>query len=1035
MTIVIVLLAAISSLSIGISLSYFFNSELLFGVILVNFVSAVSVSFILSYPIIYILKDFVSISKSLELKTSELLEINIFHKTLFTELPHSVILVKDGKATNCNPLTLEIFGCETESEILNAAPSEFSPEYQPNGQLSIKLLGEYLNRVANGEKIHFTWQHIKKDKTPFWAEIWLKKIELNNEIYIQAITQDISTKVKNENLIIRQYEDLKLKGKELEKSQLFHQTLFNEFSQAILIFKDGKFINVNNNTLKLFGYENRKDFIGTHPMDLSPEYQPNGTSSKEEIEQHIKKVINGESLHFKWQHLKKDKTPFWAKIWLKRIVIEDEIFIQSITEDITHKLKKDETIIFQNKKLLKKEKELQDSLDYNKYIIEFTPSAIFTVSLDKKITFWNKQAELITEYSQDEIIGKDCSEFAISPCDEFCSLFDIHNAKTVSNKLSKIKTKSGKIKYVEKNTDYIYDNDGNKSGGIESFIDVTKRILNEEHIKEVSKTLEKSEKLYKAIFEESHDAIFLVYDNKFMKCNPKTLEVFGCENFNEIINHNPADFSPEYQKNGRKSSDIIPILLKDAYNGIPQTFEWIHKQKNGTNFNALVSLKSITLDNKTYIQAVVRDITQNVENIKKIELTNTKLKASYSKLKFQTKELEYQKIEIEKQKEKAEDATLKAEKASYYKSIFLANMSHEIRTPLNGILGITNILKEGILSDKQKELTDILKTSGNNLLTIINDIIDYSKIEANQLDLESISINLKNEISEVYKILEYKTRNKKLDFKLNFDDEIPKNIIADPIRIKQVIINFVNNAIKFTNKGYVEIKISLNRKTENNVNITFKVIDTGIGIPKSAIQLLFTEFHQVDATTTRKYGGSGLGLAISKRLVGLMNSKIDVQSELGKGSIFSFSADFEISNEKELITIDNLTDYKIENIIILLVDDNPINIKVAEYVLKKITNNILIATNGKEAFELYKTTPIDVILMDIQMPVMDGYEATKKIREYEIDVQKTPCDIIALTANALKGEKEKCLYVGMNDYLSKPFKPESLITIIKNHKL
>jgi len=380
----------------------------------------------------------------------------------------------------------------------------------------------------------------------------------------------------------------------------------------------------------------------------------------------------------------------------------------------------------------------------------------------------------------------------------------------------------------------------------------------------------------------------------------------------------------------------------------------------------------------------------------------------------------------------------KAEKKDLLKSLFLATMSHEIRTPMNGIIGVSELLKQTSLTQDQIDLVNIMSVSGNNLLLIINDILDISKIEAGQIKLEPSRFDLYKIASEIITLLGVKAEENKNKLVLEIDNNVPKCFIGDPVRIKQILINLANNAVKFTKNGTVSIQISYISSEDGDDRIGFKVVDNGIGIPDNEIHKLFKVFSQIDQTTQREFGGTGLGLAISKSLVEMMNGEIGVKSKHGIGSTFWFNILLEKANNSSNVSsvpVENGFDVSKEfsdKLNILLVEDNLINQKVATGIIKQLGHNITIAANGKIGVGLYKDNKFDVVLMDIQMPIMDGFTATKEIRKWEQEQSMRPGIIIALTANALKEDKEKCYEIGMNNFLSKPFKIKDIEKALNN---
>jgi len=561
-----------------------------------------------------------------------------------------------------------------------------------------------------------------------------------------------------------------------------------------------------------------------------------------------------------------------------------------------------------------------------------------------------------------------------------------------------------------------------------------------ENLQEQHKIISIQEKKFKVLFENSNFPIILFENDKFYDCNKATVNLFGYETKEEFLKQNVYSISPKKQPDGQTSKEKAKLEIEKALKKGTNKFEWVYIDIDENSFPTEVSLTPIEFDGKTIIHTVLRDLTKQKldeslikEQIEELMTAEEELRQNNEELQVLNENAQKQTEVIKKQNQIVEAEKKKAIEASKYKSLFLANMSHEIRTPLNGIIGMSEILKETKLTKQQADYLEIINISGNNLLSIINDILDYSKIEANQLELEYITLNIYKEIEDVIKLLGIKAKSKKLELSYNIHPDVPKFFNGDPLRIKQILINFCNNSIKFTAKGFVHINVILLQKTDKHAEIKFEVQDTGIGISKENQLKLFKEFSQVDASTTRKFGGTGLGLSISQKLAVLMDGKVGIESELGKGSIFWFAGKFEITNLVKNCETKNIIQLSTKKLNILLVEDNKINQKVAAHTIIKYGHTIDFANDGLEAINLFNKNNYDIIFMDIQMPNMNGYEATKEIRTLESTKKLGKTKIVAMTANALKGEKEKCISIGMDDYLSKPFKQEALLQILNKN--
>jgi signal transduction histidine kinase/HPt (histidine-containing phosphotransfer) domain-containing protein len=413
---------------------------------------------------------------------------------------------------------------------------------------------------------------------------------------------------------------------------------------------------------------------------------------------------------------------------------------------------------------------------------------------------------------------------------------------------------------------------------------------------------------------------------------------------------------------------------------------------------------------------------------------------------------------IEVELEQARDAALESVRL---KSEFLANMSHEIRTPMNGIIGATELVMETELDDQQHGYIETIASSAESLLIIINDILDFSKIEAGMLNFETINFDLRFTVESVLDLMAERVRVKELEMALLFDPDVPTKLCGDPTRLHQILTNLVGNAVKFTERGKVEIRVSKQSEREELVSIRFDVKDTGIGVSEEDQKMLFAPFVQADGSVTRRYGGTGLGLAIAKQLVEMMGGTIGVTSAPGNGSTFAFTASFIKQANRELTTqpVDiNFKDVRVVsdrrsgvlpakttggrepkkliaqhsvnemkaslNRSVLLVEDNEVNQTVAWDQLARLGYSVDVASNGQEALDALSLRSFDVILMDCGMPVMDGYTAAAEIRKREGESEHTP--IIAMTAHAMNGDREKCLAAGMDDYITKPVKRKTL---------
>ncbi len=875
---------------------------------------------------------------------------------------------------DCNQAAVDLFDLKDKQEYLDRF-FELSPEYQPDGMLSSESAVEKITTAFNDGYCRFEWMHCKLNGEPIEAEVTLVRTTFRGQYIVAGYTRDL-----------RQIKAYEAKAKEADKRI---RTMLDAIPMGANMWdSDLHLIDCNDESVRFLSLSSKEEYIERF-FEFLPEFQDNGQRSDVLLYEYLAKAFEEGYLHFEWTHLNIHGDILPTEMFLIRVRIGDAYMVAAYQRDLRE-------LKASIKKIRETEERVQMMLD----------------SVPMGAIYWGSEFQIVDcNLNIVKMLGFESKEHFL---EGYLEAFPELQSNGEISRLSARGLYAHAYEHGNAHAELLFKHPFTDES-IPMEVTLLRTLYKGQYVvlsflKDLRELKASQEKM--KIAEERTQAMLdsvpvgaNYWDKNFnlIDCNMVVVKLYGFSSKEEYM-QNFYTVNPEFQPDGEESKSKVARKLSLAFSHGSQRFEWLCVNPfTKEPLPVEVTLERVMHGEEYAVISYVRDLRSFKAMLKEIKAAETDLRA-------------------------ARDA---AEQSAKAKSEFLANMSHEIRTPMNGILGLLHILSQTSLDTSQENYVQKTLQSANNLLRIINDILDFSKIEAGKLEIENIPFHIKEILQEVYTLFSPKLAEKNMELKLIENLCCNNQMLGDPLRLKQVLFNLISNAIKFTSQGSVILEITSIEHENDKAIFTFAVQDTGIGLSQEQVGKLFTAFTQADTSVTREYGGTGLGLTISKRLVEMMGGEIWVESEEGKGSTFYFTAILqvvtgdlplaELSLQKPVLSPPTENVQRNEHI--LLVEDNHINQLIAEELLKSVGYTIDIANNGQEALDMLEKGTYDMVLMDIQMPVLDGLSATKRIRENE---RFKDLPVVAMSAHAMTGDKEISLAHGMNDHITKPISPQVL---------
>ncbi|HUC83571.1 MAG TPA: PAS domain S-box protein, partial [Candidatus Acidoferrales bacterium] len=826
--------------------------------------------------------------------------------------------------------------------------------------------------MSSGAPVHCERRMVKRNGDTVWFET-SKTVLVNEEGRVVGLTG-----------VARDITQRKQAQAELMESQRFLQSALNALSAHIAILDEQGVIIAANAAWNQFARQNNLPGtnygLGVNYLRVCESAVGDSADEALAVAQGIRDVMAGHCSEFLREYpCHSPQEQRWFMVRVTRFATEGPVRVVVAHENITLRKKAEEELQWKNAFL---EAQVDSSID-----------GILVVGEQDRKLLQNERVTRLFQVPQsiaNETVHTNQREWArrmMKKPEQFIEKVSYLNSQRNATSRDELELTDGTI--LDRYSAPLVGKTGRYFGRIWTFRDITER-------KRMEENLRQSEEKFRGLVEHLRDAILTVdpATGRFASANPAAIKMFAAKNEEELLSFGPADLSPERQPDGSLSAEKVRQLISVMAEG---WFEWTHRRISGEEFFAEVLLTTMEHNGHTVLFSNIRDITER----KRAEQELLQAKES-------------------------------ADRANRAKSEFLATMSHEIRTPMNGLIGFTDLLLETQLTGEQQQFVETIKLSGKTLLYLINDILDLSKIEAGKLKISSTAFRLPTVVEEVISLLGDPARKKGLVLQANYDPVMSQRAVGDPDRVRQILVNLVGNAIKFTREGRISVLL-----LSGAGQVRCEVTDTGIGIPREMCGLLFDRFSQIDSAANRHLGGTGLGLAISKRLVELMHGKIGMDSEPGVGSTFWFTlpAEMRSTARKPAETLEmtapesscdapGITAPGAGQLRVLLAEDDANSQSLMVRLLRNLSCQVDTALTGMQATRMFAQHRYDLVFMDCFMPEMDGWEATRQIRRHEADQPRVP--IIATTAGLMEEQRERCRQAGMDDILEKPIQSDAL---------